>query len=354
MLAIGDRGRASSRLRVWDHVKALEAIAGPAHVDALVPMALAERRLALAMRLLIHFPMWCVWFLRARHIYFQETLILWPLVALLAKPMNKMVVFDFSDPIDTFGQGLRGWLRQLGFNMMVRHATHVIVENRIYQNDLLRDDVHQVYGPVNAARYAEGFRQRPGQREPSPLRIGWTGSPGTLRFIEPLFAPMDRLAAEMNIELILIGVEQVKYDFTTIRVTCLPWNEEQEFIEVPQFDLGLHALDDSPAALKRGAGKLFIYMAAGVPFITDAHGIGADVARESGVGTLVEDKAKWPDRLREILSDRESRETHSRKGMEYAREHMSYEAFRDLLRLLLVPEDVWQLRNEDRRPVPKR
>jgi glycosyltransferase involved in cell wall biosynthesis len=347
MLAIGDRGRASSRFRVWDHVEALEAIAGPARADALVPMALAKRRLALAARLLIRFPLWCYWFLRARRIYIQETLILWPLVALLARPMSKNVVFDFSDPIDTYGQGLRGRLRKYGFASMVRYSTHVIVENRVYQKDLPRSDVHQVYGPVNTARYAEGLVQRPSRCATSPLRIGWTGSPGTLKFIQPLFAPLDRLAEEVNIELVLIGVPQTMYDFVTLPVTCLPWDEEQEFIEVPKFDLGLHALDTSPAALKRGAGKLFIYMAAGVPFITDARGIGADVAMESGVGTLVVDKADWPDRLRAILGDSATREVHSRNGMEYSQAHMSYEAFRSLLFRLMVPEAVCELQDGD-------
>lgn len=349
-LAIGDRGRASSRLRVWDHVETLQGGSETVRTDALVPMALARRRLALAIRLLIRFPLWCIWFLRARRIYIQETLILWPLVALMTRPMNKVVVFDFSDPIDIFGRGLRGWLRQRGFDLMVRHATHVIVENRVYQKDLPRSDVHQVYGPVNAARYAEGVRQRPGRPATSPLRIGWTGSPGTLKFIEPLFAPLDQLAGELNIELVLIGVQQTMYDFKTLQVTCQSWDEEQEFNEVPKFDLGLHALDTSPAALKRGAGKLFIYMAAGVPFITDAHGIGADVARESGVGTLVADKDNWPNTLRAILEDRETREIHSRKGMDYAHAYMSYEVFRDLLHRLLVPEGASKPRNEEFRP----
>lgn len=336
MLAIGDRGRASSRLRVWDHVESLQDFSETVRTDALVPMGLSRRRLALAIRLLIRFPLWCFWFLRARTIYIQETLILWPFVALLTGPLNKVIVFDFSDPIDTFGKGLRGRLRQRGFDSMVRNATHVIVENRFYQNELPRDDVHQVYGPVNTIRYAQGFKQRLGRRETSRLRIGWTGSPGTLKFVEPLFEHLDEIAQEINIELVLIGITELSYEFKNIPVSCLPWGEEREFIEVPKFDLGLHALDTSPTALKRGAGKLFIYMAAGVPFITDAAGIGADVAKESGIGTLVAEKSEWPEMLRKIIYDSETRKIHSIEGMEYARKYMSYQAFRNLLNRLLI------------------
>ena len=340
MLAIGDRGRASSRLRVWDHVESLQEFSETVRTDALVPMVLSRRRLALAIRLLIRLPLWCFWFLRARSIYIQETLILWPLVALLTGPLNKIVVFDFSDPIDTFGLGLRGWLRKRGFDSMVRNATYVVVENRVYQNVLPRDDVHQVYGPVNTIRYAQGFKQRPVRRETSPLRIGWTGSPGTLKFIEPLFEHLDEIALEIDIELVLIGITDLYYEFKNIPVSCLPWDEEREFIEVPKFDLGLHALDTSPTALKRGAGKLFIYMAAGVPFITDATGIGADVAKESGVGTLVANKTEWPKMLRSIIIDSETREIHSKEGMEYARKYMSYQAFRNLLHRLLITKRI--------------
>jgi hypothetical protein len=343
MLAIGDRCRASSRLRVWDHVNELRGSCITLQVDSVVPMALAHRKFALAVRLLVRLPLWIFWLLQARRVYIQETLILWPLVALLAKPMKKIVIFDFSDPIDTLDSGLIGYFRLKGFNAMVRYATHVIVENRVYQKDLPRNDIYQFYGPVDALRYTKEFNKKPVGSDQSSLRIGWTGSPGTLKFIVPLFNSLDQLANELNLELFLIGISNHGYKFKNLPVTCIAWNEDQEFSEIPKFDLGLHALDDTPESLKRGAGKLFIYMAAGVPFITDAYGIGSDVAYDSGIGTLVRKKSDWLTSLRSVLTDSEIRAQHSYKGIEYANSNMSYQSFRHLIKKLFLLNDETDL-----------
>ena len=335
VLAIGDRRRASSRLRVWDHLEALEGIITPGRSDCVVPTALVGRPAALALRLLCRAPLWLWWFARARVVYIQETLILWPLVSIAARLGGKRVIFDFSDPVDSIGHGLKRALRRFAFDRMVHGADHVIVENRCYQRDLPRNDVIQFYGPVNVTRYQADRAAAPQRRLDAPLRVGWTGSPGTLHFIAPLFPHLDALAGEMKIELTLIGVTQVDYPFRHLPTTCLPWNEELEFAEVPKFDIGLHRLDQSSLSLKRGAGKIFIYMAAGVPFVTDARGIGANVVAESGAGTIVAKDADWPDRLRDILTDQPARREHAERGMDFATTEMSYDVFRGLLKHLM-------------------
>jgi glycosyltransferase involved in cell wall biosynthesis len=336
ILAIGDRGRASSRLRVWDHVSHLRRTELKLHIDSVVPMVLARRKAALLLRLLLRYPLWCFWFLQAKKIFIQETLILWPLVCLLAKPMKKTIVFDFSDPIDSLGSGFVGRMRHYGFKAMIRHSSHVIVENPVYQKELPRSDVYQFYGPVDTVSYGKGLEQK--QNHPkspgSPIRIGWTGSPGTLKFISPLFEHLDKLAEELNIELILIGISEHGHVFRKLNVTCLPWNEKKEFIEVPRFDLGLHALDHSPESLKRGAGKIFIYMASGVPFITDGFGIGACVVKKSNAGVLVSDKNNWRESLKSILKDESLRNKYSELGLSFSRKYMSYDKYRDLLKFL--------------------
>ncbi len=335
ILAIGDRQRASSRLRVWDHLDFLADVEGPLHFDCVVPTALARHKGRLFLRLVLRLPLWALWFARARVVYIQETLILWPLISFAALLGSKRVIFDFSDPVDAIGSGWRLRIRLLAFDMMVRSAKAVLVENRYYQRKLSDRNVSQAYGPVDVGRYQKSRTESASRGLSSRLRVGWTGSPSTLRFIEPLFAPLDALAAEFEIELVLIGVSGSGYSFQQLPVTCLPWSEEVEFREVPQFDLGLHSLDQTDLSLKRGAGKIFIYMAAGVPFITDARGIGLDVITESGAGVPVANPTDWLERLRHIISSRQERHEHAKRGLEFARAEISYEVFRALLKKLL-------------------
>lgn len=69
VLAIGDRRGASSRLRVWDHIEAVEGVITPRRADCVAPTALVGRPAALALRLLCRAPLWLWWFARARVVY---------------------------------------------------------------------------------------------------------------------------------------------------------------------------------------------------------------------------------------------------------------------------------------------
>ena len=107
LLAIGGRERASSRLRVWDHIDALRAAGHEVAVDSVVAQGAAANDLRFVMRLVRSYASWLRRFLRADAVVLQETMILWP--ALLLKNLGKRrrVVFDFSDPVDRVGKRLR-------------------------------------------------------------------------------------------------------------------------------------------------------------------------------------------------------------------------------------------------------
>lgn len=331
LLAVGDRSRASSRLRVWDH---LDWLAGQGHqvvADFVLPPGVQRITLPVALRILARWPLWAWQFLRADRIVIQEALLLAPLLALKRFGKLRRVVFDFSDPVDAIGSGLRNRLQRLGFATMTRLADHVQVENNAYLADLHARGigVSQFYGPVDARRYgksAAGVKRPTDPR--SPLRIGWTGSPGTLSFIEPLFPVLDDLALTHSIELMLIGVTQVDFKFKHLKVLPTPWTEPEEFRLVPSFQLGLFALDGSEESKRRGAGKLFVYMASGVPFIASGIGIAVDVMQDSAAGFLVAGPQDWRATLAQAISNPSARQAMAARGSRAAETRMSYEVYR--------------------------
>lgn len=342
LFAIGARDRASSRLRVWDHLDWLCAQGHAVECDSLTPRMSELTRPGLARRVLARLPRWIAAFFRADAIVLQETLLLWPLVALRNLGKRRRLVFDFSDPVDRIhtGRGLLARLRAFAFDRMVRGADVVVVENRRYERQLAgkaRRIVHQ-YGPVDAARYGEGrdrVRSAPRGAGESRLRIGWTGSPGTYGFIAPLVPIIDRIAAKVPIEMTLIGVKTIPETVAHVKLTLIDWTEGGEFDQIPAFDLALFRLEPTEDARWRGAGKLFIYMASGVPFLATDSGIAHDAMQESRVGFAVADDAHWEQSLRTAIADGEERKRMSQASIAFAGAELSYERYRALLARLI-------------------
>ena len=336
LFAIGARDRASSRLRIWDHVDWLRAAGHTVVADSLTPPARELTRARLARRILTRLPKWIAAFFRADAVVIQETLLLWPLIALRRLGKRRTVVFDFSDPVDRIHG--RGGLRALAFRRMIEGADSVMVENRRYQANLTgtrRPVLHQ-YGPVDTARYREGRALvDAGPEMGHRLRIGWTGSPGTYRFIAPLVPIIDRIAANTPLELCLIGMERIPETLEHAKLTLLEWDETDEFHQVPTFDLALFRLEPTEDAQWRGAGKLFIYMAAGVPFVATDSGIAHDVMEESHVGFPVATDGEWESVLRQAIADREERHRMSHLSLQHADRELSYDRYRERLTALL-------------------
>ena len=340
---IGARDRASSRLRVWDHVEWFRAQGHEVEIDSVMPWS-AKR---LSLRFLIFtaaaMPRRLLRFFAADAILVQEALLLWPAALLKDLGKRRRLVFDFSDPVDRVGGKLRRRLRRGMMNLLVRRADAVFVENRSYLDPIaaLGGRGHAFYGPVNATRYRQERASRGACRiDDGSLRIGWTGSPGTLRFISPIFPAIDALGRERSVELLLMGADRVQYSFEAAKLTLVDWTEEAEFALVPTFDLGLFRLEPGEDALWRGAGKLFIYMAAGVPFVASDVGIARTLMVEAGIGFPVTDDGDWLNVLRKAAAVPEERARMSESSLAFARDNLSYEVYRARLTEQLLPAGI--------------
>ncbi len=331
-LVIGPRQRASSRLRFHDHEQWLLDNGYDVSSDYVASMDRGFFGIKAKLRVVLRYPLWVLEFSRANIVFMQESMILWPVIWLArCFGLNKKIIFDFSDPVDyTPSKWMRGY-RKWMFKGMLERADIVVCENPLYR-DLYRDvkpNIRAFYGPVNQLGYQESEKVE--SHENDAIRIGWTGSPGTLALIEPLFPLIDELGKDFNILLTLVGVDNVAFEFTNVKLECHPWSEPLEYSMVPSFDLGLFALDESEKSERRGAGKLFIYMAAAVPFIATRKGIASCVMDESSVGFAVDTPDKWLEVLRLALQDAKTRDKYSEEGEVFAFNNFTYQRYRSEL-----------------------
>jgi len=332
--AIGARDRASSRWRVWDQVEWLRAQGHDVRVDSVAPTGLKRTDLGLLLRIAARYPRWLSNFFWADAIIVQESMQLWPVAPLKNLGKRRKLFFDFADPIDRAGSGFKRRLRQAMFNLFVRHSDVIVVENGAYAW-LVGPHAHKVvqfYGPVDATKIREQVdRLRRPAADDRPLRIGWTGSHGTVKFIRPLLPIIDELARDREIEVMFVGVPALDHGLEHARAIVVPFDETAEFRSVPTFDLALFRLEDSEDALWRGGGKLFIYMSGGAPFIATDRGIASDIMRDAGVGFAVKHDADWPDMLRLALNDVDARNTMTERSLQFALDRLSYEQYRCVL-----------------------
>lgn len=339
LFAIGARDRASSRLRVWDHLDWLSGEGHNVHADSLSPPGTTKADLGFLVRLVWRYPQWLYHFLRSDGVLVQESLVLGPAVLLKNLGKRRRVVFDFSDPVDRHGHGVKKRIRARLFRLMVRRADVVVVENKRYLEQLrgCAAGAAHFYGPVDAARYGAGRVRRAARDESGALRIGWTGSPGTFGLIAPLLPAIDALARERPIELFLIGAGATDLALRHAKLVLADWQEDREFDLVPTFDLGLFRLDGSEDSRWRGAGKLFIYMAAGVPFVASDDGIAGTLMRDTGIGFPVADDGAWLAALRAAAAAADVRADFAERSLRFARDKLSYEMYRAELQRHLIP-----------------
>ncbi len=338
VFAVGAHDRASSRLRIWDHVGWLRERGHAVTAESLMAPCVTGATAGFFGRFLARYPRWILQFLRADAALIQESMALWPAVLLKNLGRRRRLVFDFSDPVDRVGRGASRRIRRRLFRLFASRANAVIVENKLYLEHFAENGTRALhfYGPVDVARYQSSReRLRPECERRERLRIGWTGSPGTFRFIEPLLPAIDALARERPIELLLIGVKSIDFAFSHAQLRLEEWSEEKEFDLVPTFDLGLFRLDGTEDSLWRGAGKLFIYMAAGVPFVATDAGIAQAIMRESGLGFPVARDEQWREVLASAAADAEARRSFAERSLSFARDNLSYELYREQLSRLL-------------------
>jgi len=165
---------------------------------------------------------------------------------------------------------------------------------------------------VDVARYAQ--KQ---DISPSPLKIGWIGSPVTAPYLDIVREAVNELAREVPIELVLIGSGKSN-PFPSLPTEFLSWNEEGELAIGLRFDLGIMPLVDGPFERGKCGYKLVQYMAAGLPVIASPVGINRQMVLPGENGYLASSTQEWLGALRQLAGKPELRRKMGQAGRQRA------------------------------------
>lgn len=140
----------------------------------------------------------------------------------------------------------------------------------------------------------------PAERSSGPFTVGWIGSPSTAPYLELLVEPLQQLARERPVRLLVVGGSAPA--ITGVEVIEQPWSLEQEVPLIQQFDVGVMPLPNAPWTRGKCAYKLIQCMACGIPVV--ASRVGANVqAVPPECGFLATTTDEWISAFRKLSSD---------------------------------------------------
>lgn len=143
---------------------------------------------------------------------------------------------------------------------------------------------------------------------PGVVRLVWTGSASTLRYLERLdgvLAAAAGRAAAAGVDLRLDVVADVPARLPALggRARFVPWSLEAEAATLAAADVGLYPLAADAWSQGKCAYKLRRYMAWGLPSVASRGGAGVEVLEAPEAGLLADDEGEWLAALGRLAHD---------------------------------------------------
>jgi glycosyltransferase involved in cell wall biosynthesis len=160
----------------------------------------------------------------------------------------------------------------------------------------------------------------PSPHQDQPFTVGWIGSPSTAPYLQQLVAPLQHLARERPVRLLVVGGAAPA--IPGVEVIEQPWSLEQELPLIQQFDVGVMPLPDTPWARGKCAYKLIQCMACAIPVIASPVGANVD-AVPPPCGILASSPDQWLAAFRRLSGDPALRHCMGAAGRQWVEERYS-------------------------------
>lgn len=236
----------------------------------------------------------------------KEALPWWPLWVEVALLHGVPYVLDYDDAVfHNYDQHRLAAVRRLfGRRLDGLMAQAVLV---VSGNDYLVQRARNAGAPwvevlptvIDLARYAWPHSAPAGCKAQVPTVV-WIGSPSTVRYLQLLEVPLQRLAKRLPFVLRVIGGEVA---LPGVQVECLPWTEDTEVTHIASADVGVMPLLDSPWERGKCGYKIIQYMACGLPVVATPIGINTRIVQTGVNGYLADDAQAWVDALERLLTN---------------------------------------------------
>ena len=250
---------------------------------------------------------------------------------LIAKVLNKCIVYDFDDAIwlpaiseaNRVAAGLKwpgkvaslcAWAgrNSCGNGYLAAYARQFNPNTVVNPTTIDTEHLH------NCVR---------DQAAPGRFVIGWTGTHSTLQYLNQVVPVLARLEAEgLDFEFRVISNQPPAFTPALRSLVFVPWRKATEIADLLTFHVGLMPLEDDAWANGKCAFKALQYMALGIPALVSPVGMNTEVVTHGHNGFVCATPAAWEISLRQLLADPALRQTLGRAARRTVEERYSVRA----------------------------
>ena len=152
----------------------------------------------------------------------------------------------------------------------------------------------------------------------SPLRLCWSGTPSSYRYLDLLREPLRRLGRIMPYEMTVMSRTRFKFADPTINDRWLPFSHVEEQQLFQDSDIGLMPLPDGPYERAKENYKTKIYLASGLPIVASPVGMNNKLIVHGKRGMLAATTDDWVEAVRTFAASESMRKQHGRMGRAFA------------------------------------
>lgn len=213
---------------------------------------------------------------------------------------NIPIVVDYDDAVfhkyDLHENAVIRWALKKKVPSIMRNAKVVIVGNKYLKDYAICSGARRVVllpTVIDLKRY-----RSEGQNTNDLYKVGWIGSPTTVKYLYKISPVFKELHKEGKFRLHVIGPD--KFDINGIPIYASKWSENTEVSEIAAFDVGIMPLDDTPWEKGKCGYKLIQYMACGKPVIASPVGINEEIVEHGVNGFLADTDEAWLEAFRTL------------------------------------------------------
>lgn len=159
-----------------------------------------------------------------------------------------------------------------------------------------------------------------------PPTIGWIGTPGNARYLDPIRPALAAACRDAGARLLLVGAGGAEA-LGGLPGEVRAWDQAREAADLADMDIGVMPLPDSDFERGKCGYKLIQYMAAGRPAVASPVGVNGTIVAEGRTGYLPAGPEAWTEALLALARDPALRRRMGEAGRERATVHYSLAAW---------------------------
>ena len=226
----------------------------------------------------------------------------------------RRLVFDIDDAIWQPQRRAHYWFTRLRTNFRLRRIV-AAADLCLPANEVLAAHLRPWARQLTVFPMAlDTATWRPRLRaEDATVRLGWSGAPGNLRYLEAIEpALLTVLAQQPQARLVVLCGERPR--FTRLPFEHIPWQPGGEPTAVASFDVGLLPLESTPFAAGKSPIKGLQYLACGIPVVATPLAATRELFKGSDAARFATSPGEWAGELTALVADAALRRARGQAG----------------------------------------